>query len=71
MTKLPLTALKVEFTGIELKDYFDRFGHTFWNDTENIICIPLNKINSADLMSKYEMYFGISKLDFDYIIIHI
>lgn len=45
-------------TDIETKSYFEKFGEQYYNDKEEIICIPLQKMNEFE-MSKLEMFFAV------------
>jgi hypothetical protein len=47
----------IEMTRLEKQSYFDTFGEFYWNDTENIVCIPLQKME-RDEISKLETFFS-------------
>ena len=47
----------VEMSQMERESYFEKFGDFYWNDAENIICIPLQQMNEHQI-SKLEMFFS-------------
>jgi hypothetical protein len=76
MIKTISKSLTVNLTTDELKSYFEKFGLTFWNDNEDIICIPISDLARAkepneSLLQKYYTFFGIGYGEVDNIIIFI
>ena len=57
-------------TPMEGGSYFEKFGEFYWNDTENIVCIPLDEMNEHQI-SKLEMFFATVLGDVQYLIIHL
>jgi hypothetical protein len=45
----------------EKSSYFEKFGDQYWNDSENIVCIPLTKMNIHQI-AKLEMFFSTGNL---------
>lgn len=58
------------FTQAEATDYFNKFGEKWWNDTDDIICIPIKKLVEEEIEG-YTKFFGkdVSKCDFVIILI--
>lgn len=55
----------------EQKSYFEKFGQTYWNDSEGIVCIPvkyLREIGAKDYLAKLETFFNVCTNLIDYII---
>jgi len=67
MKKFQLQYLEVMLTSEELTSYFKIFGDRFWNDTENQIFIPLDRLSESDnfteFFDKICNFFGTINLD--------
>ena len=46
----------LHLTEQESESYFEKFASAYWNDVENMVCIPLQKMNE-DQMKKLKMFF--------------
>jgi hypothetical protein len=44
-------------TDIEKSSYVEKFGESYWNDNEDIVCIPLHEMNIHQI-AKLEMFFS-------------
>jgi hypothetical protein len=73
MTKDRVKSLAIsDLTSDEVGSYFEKFGESYWNDTEGFVCVPVAQImNNHYLMSKYNMFFGIFIEDLDFLIIDV
>jgi hypothetical protein len=47
----------LHLTPEEGMSYFEKFGEEYWCDIENIVCIPLNRMNE-DQIKKLKMFFA-------------
>lgn len=55
-------------TRIKVESYFEKFGETGWLDCEEKILIDVKSLNEHEI-SKYNMFFGIDAIDFDWIVV--
>jgi peptidase E len=60
MQTLSFKIVEVKLSRTELMSYFERFGDRYWNDTENIIFIPIAKFigDNKHLEHKFYTFFG-------------
>ena len=57
------------FTPAEIDSYFERFGESYWNDTENIVCVPVEDLNKYQ-RDKYNFFLNTIVDLYDYLILN-
>jgi peptidase E len=60
MQTLSFNTVEVKLSRTELKSYFERFGNRYWNDTENVIFIPIAEFvgDNKNLEHKFYRFFS-------------